>query len=112
MGRGMVGMHDRMIAMLGNLREQRNFEEAAIVLMQAVMDTGQVTLDANRQGSGERILRAMVHHRPSDGYRRLAVLDADHAASSSRIDEAFLPSATAWRWIVEHRRPASIDVNL
>ncbi|HEY2367975.1 MAG TPA: sigma 54-interacting transcriptional regulator, partial [Polyangiaceae bacterium] len=32
--------------------------------------------------------------------------------SAAKVREAFLPSATAWRWIVEHRQAASIDVNL
>jgi transcriptional regulator with AAA-type ATPase domain len=105
-------MHDKMIEMLAALRERTNFEEAANVLMEAVMDSAESALSESPHGGGGRILRAMVHHRPGDGYRRLTVLDSERRDSSTGLDEAFLPSATAWRWIVENRRPASIDVNL
>lgn len=105
-------MHQRLTKMLAALREQAHFEQAARVLMGGVMDVAAGALTRGPHGDG-RILRAMVHHRPGDGYRRLAVHDAaSEAASAAELEEAFLPSATAWRWIVENRRPAVIDVNL
>ncbi len=105
-------MHERLMAMLALLRERTYFEDAANVLMAGVMDVAAATLANGQHGNG-RILRAMVHHRPSDGYRRLAVRDAGaEGASAEALEEAFLPSATAWRWIVENRRPVAIDVNL
>lgn len=105
-------MHEKLIGMLAALRERTNFEDAANVLLRAVIDVSASALAAGPYGNGGRIVRAMVHHRPSDGYRRLAVQDADTRDGGPGLDEAFLPSATAWRWIVENRRPASIDVNL
>jgi transcriptional regulator with AAA-type ATPase domain len=104
-------MHEKMIEMLAALRERTNFEDAASVLMAAMLRTAEAALENSPLGSGGRVLRAMVHHRPADGYRRLTVLDAE-GGGGTHLDEAFLPSATAWRWIVENRRPASIDVNL
>lgn len=100
-------MNDRRIALLAALRACSHFEDAADVLLQVIIDAATATLTAGEN----RIVRAMVHHRPTDGYRRLAVRDAD-AGADPTMKEAFLPSATAWRWIVENRQPASIDVNL
>ncbi len=105
-------MQDKLMSMLAALREQTHFEDAANILMRAVMDVAAGALDASAPGGG-RILRAMVHHRPADGYRRLAVHDAGgEGGSAAALEEAFLPSATAWRWIVENRSAAAIDVNL
>lgn len=105
-------MQDKLIGMLSNLRARTSFEDAAGVLMRTVIDTAEAAIGSSPHGNGGRVLRAMVHHRPSDGYRRLSVLDSESQEPSSGLDDAFLPSATAWRWIVENRRPASIDVNL
>jgi len=105
-------MYDKLTSMLAALRGQAHFEDAASALMACAMDVAAASL-ASGPNRGCRILRAMVHHRPGDGYRRLAVRDAaTGAASPEELEEAFLPSATAWRWIVENRRPAAIDVNL
>jgi DNA-binding NtrC family response regulator len=87
------------------MRGKSHFEDAATLFLRAVMDVA--------AASGTKILRAMVHDRPLVGYRRLAVMNVDELdASAAKVREAFLPSATAWRWIVEHRQAASIDVNL
>ena len=103
-------MHERLITMLAELRERTDFESAATAILRAVMDVVAGTCVAH---DGATILRAMVHHRPADGYRRLAVMDRDaEVAALTGFKEAFLPSATAWRWIVENKQPASIDVNL
>ena len=104
--------HDKLTSLLGALRAQTHFEDAANVLMDSMMDVAEAAIAHGPHGSG-RILRAMVHHRPGDGYRRLAVRDAgSEATSPTELEEAFLPSATAWRWIVENQRSAAIDVNL
>src|SRR6187402_2942462 len=103
-------MHERLITMLADLRERTDFESAATAILRAVMD---VAANACTTHESATILRAMVHHRPADGYRRLAVMDREaETVTLTRFKEAFLPSATAWRWIAENRQPASIDVNL
>ena len=96
---------DRALQLIESMRGKSHFEDAASLFLRAVMDVAAAT--------GTKILRAMVHDRPLSGYRRLAVMNVDEMdASSAKVREAFLPSATAWRWIVEHRQAASIDVNL
>ena len=98
-------MVERALQLIESMRGKPHFEDAAALFLRAVMDAA--------AASGTKILRAMVHDRPLGGYRRLAVMNVDEAdASAAKVKEAFLPSATAWRWIVEHRQAASIDVNL
>jgi DNA-binding NtrC family response regulator len=98
-------MVERALQLIESMRGKSHFEDAASLFLRAVMDVA--------AASGTKILRAMVHDRPLAGYRRLAVMNVDEMdASSAKVREAFLPSATAWRWIVEHRQAASIDVNL
>lgn len=106
-------MQERLSTLLAALRASTHFEDAATLLLRAIMDAAASTLAAGSHASGSRVLRAMVHHRPADGYRRLAVMAPEETeATTTGLKEAFLPSATAWRWIVENRQPASIDVNL
>ena len=98
-------MVERALQLIESMRGKSHFEDAATLFLRAVMDVA--------AASGTKILRAMVHDRPLAGYRRLAVMNVDEMdASAAKVKEAFLPSATAWRWIVEHRQAASIDVNL
>jgi len=98
-------MVDRALQLIESMRGKSHFEDAATLFLRAVMDVASAT--------GTKILRAMVHDRPLAGYRRLAVMNVDEMdASTAKVRDAFLPSATAWRWIVEHRQAASIDVNL
>jgi DNA-binding NtrC family response regulator len=98
-------MVERALQLIESMRGKSHFEDAASLFLRAVMDVA--------AASGTKILRAMVHDRPLAGYRRLAVMNVDEMdASAAKVREAFLPSATAWRWIVEHRQAASIDVNL
>ncbi len=98
-------MVERALQLIESMRGKSHFEDAASLFLRAVMDVA--------AASGTKILRAMVHDRPLAGYRRLAVMNVDELdASAAKAREAFLPSATAWRWIVEHRQAASIDVNL
>jgi len=106
-------MHEALNAMLAALREQAYFEDAATLLLRAALDAVKARLAESDYREEGQLLRAMVHHRPADGYRRLAVMaPEDTEVTMTGLKEAFLPSATAWRWIVENRRPASIDVNL
>jgi DNA-binding NtrC family response regulator len=105
-------MFERWMGMLGALRERTHFEDGAALFLRAVMDAA-ATVTEGPGALGGRILRAMIHDRPPVGYRRLAVMDFGASdVTTTGLKEAFLPSATAWRWIVENRRPASIDVNL
>src|SRR3954451_1984115 len=106
-------MQEHLIAILATLRERTHFEDAATLLLRSVIDTAAATLASSEHDIGNRIVRAMVHHRPADGDRRLAVLDREATeVTMTGVKEAYLPSAAAWKWIVLNRQPASIDVNL
>ncbi len=99
--------------MVASLRAAATFEEAALVTLRAMMDLAVGALAASGYGTTGSVLRAMIHLRPAEGYRGLAVLEADRE-SLVRVDASGtrLPSATAWQWVAEHRVAVSIDVNL
>src|SRR5262245_3910126 len=57
-----------------------------------------------------RLLRGVVHLRPADSYQRLFGIEHPGGA---RIEEVgYLTSANIWRWLVEHGRSVSIDLQL
>jgi DNA-binding NtrC family response regulator len=86
------------------------FEEAAEVVIATVLAVAEEALARSAFASSGRLLRAMVYIHPGDGYRRL--FGIEHR-SSARVDQVgYLASANVWRWIVEHRCPVSIDVQL
>jgi len=59
------------------------------------------------------VVRGMLHLRPDDGYQRLVVLEGGASkVSAPDATHAHLPSATAWRWVAEHLKNISVDVNL
>src|SRR4029079_10493147 len=58
------------------LRSASTFEEAAALTLQPMLASAGAALAASPFASSGRIVRAMVHLRPDDGYRRLVVLEA------------------------------------
>jgi DNA-binding NtrC family response regulator len=86
------------------------FEEAAEIVLQAVLADAEAALASSAFAGRGRLLRGMIYIHPGDGYRRLFGIEHD---SSARVDDpAYFASATVWRWIVEHRCSVSIDVPL
>jgi DNA-binding NtrC family response regulator len=98
---------------IAELQRATTFEEAAEVVLRPMLSLASQALEASPLASSGRILRAMLHLRPDDGYRQLVVLEAGADALSS-LDEAgpLIPSATAWRWVAEHQRALYVDVQL
>ncbi|HKO49129.1 MAG TPA: sigma 54-interacting transcriptional regulator [Polyangiaceae bacterium] len=95
------------------LRSASTFEEAAAMTLQPMLARASAALAASRFSQSGRIVRAMVHLRPDDGYRRLVVLEAGEThVSPVESSQTRLPSATAWRWVAERGQGVSIDVNL
>lgn len=91
------------------------FEEAAAIVGRTLLDTAAAAFESSRFGERHRVLRAMVHIRPDDGYRRLAVVEHDAGGAATLAPAAappHLPSATAWRWVAGHRCAVSLDVSL
>ncbi|WP_437953964.1 sigma 54-interacting transcriptional regulator [Sorangium sp. So ce296] len=83
-------------------------------LSNSPLDVAESGVSSSRYERG-RILRAMVHLRPDDGYVRLVALDALPAGGRgvlTRGGGAHLSSATAWRWVKEHNQSVQIDVVL
>ena len=95
------------------LREAATFEDAAISTLAPMLAVASEALASSAFASSGRIVRAMLHLRPDDGYRQLVVLESGAAALSTLdVAPAYLPSATAWRWVAEHHRALSVDVHV
>lgn len=105
-------MEKSISRLMDRLAAARTFEDAAGALLGAALDVAEASLAASRHEGG-RMLRAMVHLRPDDGYVGLVALDANPKGSRDAIkrgSSAHLPSATAWRWVVTHGRTVAVDV--
>lgn len=115
-------------SLLTALLSAQTFEDAAVLALRRMLTLAGDALAASRYARRGALLRGMVHFRPLDGYRKLVVLERDRAAGKGRAEEgtaevepfseqtfstnaAYLPSATAWRWVAQHRCAIAIDVN-
>lgn len=111
-------MRDTTATLVQALLAARGFEDAATAVLTPMLDIAERALAASRHAGQGRILRAMVHLRPDDGYRGLVVLEAGRARAAPVSAEdpaaaaAYLPSASAFRWVAEHRAAVSVDVSL
>ncbi|MFL5346188.1 MAG: sigma-54-dependent transcriptional regulator [Hyalangium sp.] len=104
------------------LIETGTFEEAASATLRVMLDLAEQALAASRYAGQGHILRGMIHLRPEEGYRGLAVLEAGTAdrpsGAAGQVDATagmeapLLASATAWQLVVERRCAISIDVIL
>ncbi|HEU4406131.1 MAG TPA: sigma 54-interacting transcriptional regulator [Polyangiaceae bacterium] len=97
---------------VAKLRAAATFEAAAAATLGPMIDLCAAALAESRFGASGKIVRGMVHLRPADGYRRLAVLEAGgRAVTGVEAGETRLPSATAWRWVAELKVAVAVDVN-
>ena len=103
-------MERRASGLLTALLGATSFEEAARLTLHALLELASEQLAASPWAHAGRILRGIVHLRPADGYRRLLAVDAQPREDAGV--EAIVPSASAWRWVAEHRCPAAVDANL
>ena len=67
-------MPESIAALLKALADAASFEEAATRSLRPMLDLAAEALAASPFSGKGQLLRAMVHHRPDDGYRRLVVL--------------------------------------
>jgi DNA-binding NtrC family response regulator len=100
---------DALRSLLDALLTSSHVERAATAVLRVTLSDVAEALAASDYAGRGRLLRGMVHLRP-DGYRCLIV--AEHPPGSASSSPGLLPSATAWRWVAEHRCPVSIDVHL
>ncbi len=109
-------MDRRPSELLAALFGATTFDAAARLTLRALLELADEQLAASTWAGVGRILRGMVHLRPSDGYRRLLVVDAQpgegEGAGAGAGVEGIVPSASAWRWVAEHRCPVAVDSNL
>src|SRR5687768_7914326 len=61
---------------VAKLRAAATFEEAAAATLAPMIELSAAALAEGRFGADAKVVRGMIHLRPGDGYRRLAVLEA------------------------------------
>ncbi len=116
-------MQEPAIRLMSKLMEASSFEEAASATLRLLLEVAEQALASSRHARRGRILRGMIHLRPEEGYRGLAILEAGVVADSPSgaagkgdatvgMVTPLLASATAWQLVVERRCAMSIDVNL
>jgi DNA-binding NtrC family response regulator len=95
------------------LRSAVSFEHAAATALHPMLARTSSALAASPFSAAGRVVRAMLHLRPDDGYQGLVVLE-EGASAVSKVGAAewSLPSATAWRWVAEYQCAISVDVNV
>ncbi len=100
----------QIIAYVTRLRAARTFEDAASSMLREMLEVAKETLSQSAFASRGKVLRAMAHLRPGDGYRRLVLLE--NAPTSGDVAISYLPSANVWRWIATRQCPIAVDVPL
>ncbi len=105
---------DTLAALVRNFASAPTFEVAADLALRAALQIAERALASSGYASTGRILRAMVHLRPDDGYVRLVALEAgaDRKTGCQVGAGAYLPSATAWRWLSKCKAAVAVDVTL
>ncbi|MBN1210771.1 MAG: sigma-54-dependent Fis family transcriptional regulator [Myxococcaceae bacterium] len=99
------------------LSKSGDFEDAAARTLASLMRLTEKAISSSRYAGHGKVLRGMVHLRPSEGYLRLAILEqgastVQSAGSAGPRGAPSLVSATAWRSVVQHGCPVFIDVTL
>src|SRR5512147_2002517 len=85
----------QLSALSDRLHGSRDFETAAKHLLRSMFEVAAASLTAVQ--SNVEVLRATIHYRPEDEYRRLFCLEFEDPTRTSQ--PLRLPSLTAWRWI-------------
>lgn len=101
--------YQRLQEFIAKLRESKHFEDAAAVILNEALASAGVALKASAFAKTGRVLRGMVHLRPADGYQRLVVVDV-LSPKPGQTNSMHLPSASAWRWVVQRVCPVAIEV--
>jgi MoxR-like ATPase len=111
-------MHE-LSPLMDGLVGARDFEAAADQVLRALQQVVEEALASSPYAGRGRVLRGVVHLRPDEGYRRLAVREGNSGRSrqgkaestlEGDVSAPLLVSATAWRWLVQHRCAVFIDV--
>ena len=112
----MVGliMEQWIRALRAELREARTFEDTAGVVLRAMLRAAAEAVDASPYRGRGRMLRAMAHLRSGQAGVRGLWLEPwpPQTPAAPGPEVAYLPSATALRWVAEHGASVAIDVEL
>lgn len=107
---------DTLLGLVRNFTSAPTFEVAADLSLRASLEIAERALAASPLAGRGRVLRAMVHLRPDDGYVRLVTLEnAPGERAGCRLGAApgaYLPSATAWKWLSRRKASVALDVRL
>lgn len=105
-------MTDAFHALSQALFRAATFEHVAEAVGNAMIDVLTESIDDSDFAASANVLRVMVHVRPDDAYRKLAVIEPKHNDDSDASVISYVPSATAWRWVASHRSAVSMDAAL
>ncbi|HEX8706085.1 MAG TPA: sigma 54-interacting transcriptional regulator [Myxococcaceae bacterium] len=110
-------MHDDLSSLVLALSKSADFEGAAARTLGSLMRLTEEAIGASKYKGRGKVLRGMVHLRPSGGYLRLAILEqgateVQSAGNTGPKGGISLVSATAWRSVVQHGCPVFIDASL
>lgn len=95
----------RLSQLLQDLRSAERLEPAARATLQAVIDQARHAL--HDSGGKGRVLRAMLHLRPDEGYKDLVVVEARGTPPGGEDPR---PSGTAWQLLQRLLVPVEVDV--
>lgn len=96
---------------LTDLYRVTSFEDTAELLLGRMTDSAAATLAPAPGSRPATLLRGMVHLRPDEGYRAVAVRELDERSGGAGGPEArVLPSLTAWSWVADTSGPVLLDV--
>lgn len=106
-------MENLLSKLIEKLARVESFEEAAELSLGTAGEIVRLGISRSSFRGGARVLRAVLHHRPDDGYRRFVAVDvtAEGVTTPLRIgDSDHVQSVAAWQWIRGHETAAAIDV--
>jgi DNA-binding NtrC family response regulator len=101
-----------LAVLLEELIGATTFDQAAQATLRAVVTIASAAHGESNFATSGRIVRAVVHFRPDDGYRGLSVVETNAGAPTRGSEESRLSSTTAWRWVATTGRPVAVDVNV
>ncbi|MFO0587920.1 MAG: sigma 54-interacting transcriptional regulator [Polyangiaceae bacterium] len=108
-------METLLSKLIEKLAKVEAFEEAAEIALGTAIEIVRLAITGSAYSKNARVLRAVLHHRPDDGYRRLVAVDVAESGATLPLklgDAPHMPSAAAWQWVRGYETAAAIDVAL
>lgn len=106
-------MENLLSKLIEKLARVEAFEDAAELSLSTAIEIVRMGIAGSSFSKNARVLRAILHHRPDDGYRRFVAVDTTAEGQTGPLkigDVQHVPSASAWQWIRGHETAAAIDV--